>query len=112
MLKEYTVSLCPEYVRCKQQTEAIAEKNGAINWIVEPVVARRDVIFGDTWAYRGKIIMDNRKQLAKLICEATQKTNSSCSDDLKAKCAYEGCCAYCLTIAEHLLENSVVVINE
>lgn len=58
MLKEYTVSLCPEYVRCKQQTEAIAEKNGAIDWIVEPVVARRDLVFGDTVAYRGKITME------------------------------------------------------
>lgn len=54
----------------------------------------------------------NRKQLAKLICEATQKTNSGCSDDLKASCGCKGNCAYCLTITEHLLQNNVVVVDE
>ena len=55
--------------------------------------------------------MDDRKQLGKLICEATQKTNYRCNDTCKALCDCEGSCAYCLTIAEHLLYNKVV-INE
>ena len=46
--------------------------------------------------------MEDRKQLAKLICEATQKTNYECINI----CEDKGCCAYCLTIAEHILQNS------
>lgn len=53
--------------------------------------------------------MDDRKQLAKLICEATQKTSYKCNDACKALCDCEGCCAYCMTIAEHLLQNKVTV---
>lgn len=53
--------------------------------------------------------MDDRKKLAKLICEATQKTAYKCNDTCIGLCDREGCCAYCLTIAEHLLQNEVVV---
>lgn len=53
--------------------------------------------------------VENKKRLAKLICEATQKTSYKCNDACKALCDCNGCCAYCLTIAEHLMENKVVV---
>ena len=56
--------------------------------------------------------MDNTKQLTELICEATQKTNYKCSDTMKSRCKFKGCCAYCLTIAEYLLNNNVEVHNE
>ena len=55
--KEYTVCLCFGEKHCGEQTEAIAKRNNALDWFVEPVIARRDVIFGDTIAYRGKIIV-------------------------------------------------------
>lgn len=54
--------------------------------------------------------MDNRKKLAKLICEATQKTSYKCDDVCKAFCC-EGDCTYCLTIAEHLLRSKVTFDN-
>lgn len=59
----------------------------------------------------GKALFTNkfiitRDQLAKYICEATQKTNYNCNDKCKAMCDGGNClCAYCLTIAEHILQN-------
>jgi hypothetical protein len=52
-----------------------------------------------------KIPIDNRQRLAGLVCEATQKTSYRCNDTCKALCDCKGSCAYCLTIAEHILEN-------
>lgn len=48
----------------------------------------------------------DREWLANRICEATQKTNYKCNDACKALCDCKGCCAYCLTIADHILQNS------
>ena len=53
--------------------------------------------------------MDNVKELAKLICEATQKTNYDCDEVLKAMCKHKGCCAHCLTMAEYLAKNEVII---
>ena len=50
----------------------------------------------------------NKGQLPKLICEATQKTAYRCNDTCKALCDFKGNCAYCLTIAEHILQNGNV----
>lgn len=50
--------------------------------------------------------MNDREQLARMICEATQKTNYKCNDACKALCDCKGCCAYCLTIADHILQSS------
>lgn len=50
--------------------------------------------------------MGQREELAKLICEATQKTNYSCT----MKCKRDGSCAYCQVIVEHLIENGVFVL--
>ena len=49
--------------------------------------------------------MEGRERLAKLVCDATQKTNYNCS--YYSIC--EGFCAYCLVIAEELLKNGVRV---
>ena len=48
----------------------------------------------------------DREWLANRICEATQKTNYKCNDACKALCDGKGCCAYCLTIADHILQSS------
>ena len=58
MPKKYTVCLCFGYEKCEAITSEIAKRNNAVDYIVEPVIARRDVIFGDTLGYRGKIIME------------------------------------------------------
>ena len=47
----------------------------------------------------------DEKNLRKLICEATQKTNYKCNDVCKALCDGKGNCAYCHIIAEHILQN-------
>lgn len=56
--------------------------------------------------------MNDLKELRKLICEAIQKTNHSCSGIMQSKCNYKGCCAHCGVIAEYLLNNNVEVHNE
>ena len=58
----------------------------------------------------GKALFTNtfiitREQLAKAVCEATQKTNYNCNDKCKTLCDSNGSCPYCLTIAENILKN-------
>ena len=65
---------------------------------------------GEWWCEFSDVEEINLKErqvndFAKLICEASQKTNYSCSDSLKTMCKGKGYCAYCLTIAEHIYNN-------
>ena len=50
--------------------------------------------------------MTNRERFAVKICNATQKTNFACKE---AKCVGKGLCAYCYTMADHLLANGVIL---
>ena len=50
--------------------------------------------------------MTDRERFAVKICNAAQKTNFACKE---AKCVGKGLCAYCYTMADHLLANGVIV---
>ena len=53
--------------------------------------------------------MGNRKLLAKLICEATQKTGDKCDETCRALCDCEGYCSHCMIISDHLISNGVTI---
>ena len=52
-MKCYTVCLCWNYQECKVTTEALAKKNGAEEFIVEPVAVK----YSRFPAYRGQILL-------------------------------------------------------
>ncbi len=54
MFKEYTVCLCFGREKCEAITSAIAKRNYAVDYIVEPVVAP----YCPYHAYRGKIVKE------------------------------------------------------
>ena len=63
MLKEYVLCLCFGFERCKTQTEEIAKRNNAVDWLVEPVFAPpvHGISYGpivQQIAYRGKIVIE------------------------------------------------------
>ena len=53
-MKAYTVCLCFGREKCEQITKALAEKNGADSYIIEPVLAPCCTNPG----YRGQIIFN------------------------------------------------------
>lgn len=57
MTKSYTVCLTFDHEKCKADTAAIAKRNNAIDYIVEPV----GVLHTLQLAYRGRIIKEAEK---------------------------------------------------
>lgn len=48
-----------------------------------------------------------KNKIAKSVCMATQKTNYNCVDI----CENSGSCAYCIVMAEQLIENGITIIE-
>lgn len=57
MLQSYTVCLTFDYEKCKADTAAIAKRNNAVDYVVEPVA----VMHTRQLAYRGRIIKEAEK---------------------------------------------------
>lgn len=57
MLQSYIVCLTFDYEKCKADTAAIAKRNNAIDYVVEPVA----VMHTQQLAYRGRIIKEAEK---------------------------------------------------
>lgn len=55
--------------------------------------------------------MSSRDDLARLICEATQNTSYKCDTTCMTLCNCNGGCAFCETIASHLLKNIIIPIQ-
>ena len=54
MLKQHIVCLCFGEDHCKETTKAIAERNNATDWFIEPVYAP----LTSQQAYRGTIVKE------------------------------------------------------
>lgn len=57
MLKQYTVCLTFDHEKCEADTAAIAKRNNAIDYVVEPVAVMHTLQL----AYRGRIIKEAEK---------------------------------------------------
>ena len=58
MLKQYTVCLTFNREQCEADTAEIAKRNNAVDYVIEPVVARPSLNF----AYRGSIIKEEERR--------------------------------------------------